>query len=80
MSETYLTTAYEEKDAVKALGAKWEPDQRRWYVPAGRDLAAFAAWLPEEVKQTALIASTAAVPQPCSVSVLACVERHPPRQ
>ena len=61
MGETFLTTAFKDKEKVKALGAKWDPDQRKWYVPSGLDLAPFTTWLPAEVKQTALVASTSGV-------------------
>jgi exodeoxyribonuclease VII large subunit len=44
--QTYLTTTYKDKDAAKALGARWDGEQRQWYVPEGRDLAPFADWLP----------------------------------
>ena len=46
MSETYLTTAFKDRAEVKALGARWDPERRQWYVPSGRDLAPFEAWLP----------------------------------
>lgn len=46
MSATYLQVPFRDKDSAKALGARWDPAQRQWYVPAGRELAAFAAWLP----------------------------------
>lgn len=46
MSATYLTVPFREKDAAKALGARWDGAARRWYVPAGQSLAPFAAWLP----------------------------------
>jgi len=29
----YLNVPYEEKDAAKKLGARWDPEQRKWYVP-----------------------------------------------
>ncbi len=60
MSETYLQTAYKDRERVKGLGARWDPARRQWYVPEGRDLAPFATWLPAE-QQTALspLASTA---------------------
>lgn len=45
MASTYLTVDYKEKDAAKALGARWDAAQRRWFVPEGRDLAPFAAWI-----------------------------------
>ncbi|NDY93029.1 exodeoxyribonuclease VII large subunit [Ideonella livida] len=46
MSATYLHAPYKDRERVKALGARWDPVRRQWYVPAGRDLAAFSAWLP----------------------------------
>jgi len=46
VTPTYLTTHFKDKDAVKALGARWDGEQKQWYVPKGRDLAPFAAWLP----------------------------------
>jgi exodeoxyribonuclease VII large subunit len=49
MAHAYLTVDYKEKDAAKALGAKWDSSQRQWYVPEGRELAPFAHWLPDGV-------------------------------
>ncbi len=46
MPQIYLTTTYKDKDAAKALGARWDGEQKLWYVPEGRDLAPFVAWLP----------------------------------
>lgn len=47
MNGSYLVTAYADKDQVKALGARWDPARRQWYVPAGRDITPFTSWLPE---------------------------------
>lgn len=58
MSNTYLTTSFKDKDAVKALGARWDPDARKWYVPAGRDLAPFATWLPAQLQPATPVART----------------------
>ncbi len=41
----YLTASYQEKDAVKALGAQFDMARRAWYVERGTDLAPFAPWL-----------------------------------
>ncbi len=30
-----LNVPYEQKDEAKALGARWDVTQRRWYVPKG---------------------------------------------
>ncbi|WP_043459133.1 exodeoxyribonuclease VII large subunit [Azohydromonas australica] len=57
---TYLDTAFKDKDRVKALGARWDPDARRWYVPVGLDLAPFEAWLPAQLHQQAAPAAPAA--------------------
>ena len=43
---TYLAVPYDEKDDAKALGAKWDRQAKAWYVPAGMEVDAFAAWLP----------------------------------
>lgn len=43
---TYLTAGFRDKEKVKALGARWDPEQKSWYAPAGADLALFRPWLP----------------------------------
>lgn len=48
VANTYLRVSFKDKDAAKALGAKWDGEQRQWYVPEGRDLMPFAVWLPAE--------------------------------
>ena len=40
----FLTVPYAEKDEAKALGARWNPTKRRWYVPDGVATAPFARW------------------------------------
>jgi len=47
MTETYLNSAYKDREQVKALGARWDAARKQWYVTSGRDLAPFAAWLPD---------------------------------
>lgn len=47
MSPTYLVSSFADKDRVKALGARWDPGRRQWYVPEWRDLAPFSPWLPD---------------------------------
>lgn len=44
-SKTFISVGFKEKDQAKALGARWDADQRSWYVPAGVDLAPFSKWL-----------------------------------
>ena len=46
MIPTILDVPYREKDQAKALGARWNPELRTWYVPAGVSVEQFARWLP----------------------------------
>ncbi len=39
-----LNVPFSEKGTVKALGAKWDPDQKVWYVPDGLDPKPFTPW------------------------------------
>ena len=43
-----LNVPYADKDQAKALGARWEPSRRCWYVPDGLDLQPFRRWIPEQ--------------------------------
>lgn len=42
--KTLINVPFKEKDAAKALGAKWDRQEQSWYVPAGVDAAPFAKW------------------------------------
>jgi hypothetical protein len=42
-----LKVPYAEKDEAKALGARWNPTRKCWYVPDGKDNAPFARWIAE---------------------------------
>ena len=42
---TNLSVPYAEKDDAKALGARWDPARKCWYIQDARDLAPFARWL-----------------------------------
>ncbi|OQW74037.1 MAG: hypothetical protein BVN35_11095 [Proteobacteria bacterium ST_bin11] len=46
-AKTYLNVPYAEKDAAKALGARWDAAIKKWYVPANKDIALFAQWQTE---------------------------------
>ena len=45
MPRTYLKVPFQQKDAAKALGAKWDATVSSWYVPEGVDTSAFSTWL-----------------------------------
>jgi len=42
-----LKVPYAEKDEAKALGARWNPTRKCWYVPEGKDAEPFARWVAE---------------------------------
>ena len=42
---TYLKVPFAEKDEAKALGARWDPARKSWYVQDAKDLASFERWL-----------------------------------
>ena len=44
---TNLKVSFAEKDKVKALGARWDPALKVWYLENVPDLTRFAAWIPE---------------------------------
>lgn len=39
-----LRVPFPEKDEAKALGARWDPDRRTWFVPPGADPNRFKRW------------------------------------
>jgi exodeoxyribonuclease VII large subunit len=45
MAQTYLNVPFKDKDSAKSLGARWDSAARQWFVPEGRELAPFSAWL-----------------------------------
>jgi hypothetical protein len=42
---TFLNVPYAEKDEARALGARWNPGRKKWYVPSGVPLEPFEKWL-----------------------------------
>ncbi len=44
-SNTPLKVPFNEKDQAKALGARWNPDGKHWYIPQGVETAPFEKWL-----------------------------------
>ncbi|GAA5161561.1 DUF5710 domain-containing protein [Viridibacterium curvum] len=41
-----LKVPFAEKDAAKALGARWDAANKLWYVADKADMSAFAKWQP----------------------------------
>lgn len=54
-----LKVAFKDKEKAKALGARWNAELKQWYVPAGRDLVPFAAWLETPPPAPELVGETA---------------------
>jgi hypothetical protein len=46
-SKTYLNVPFAQKDSAKALGARWDAANKKWYVPADKDITLFAQWQPQ---------------------------------
>jgi antirestriction protein ArdC/phage/plasmid primase-like uncharacterized protein len=67
---TYLNVPYKEKDAAKALGARWDRKEQSWYVPPGANVASFAKWAREAAQ-----GRTAETPQSQGVGRKATQER-----
>lgn len=42
-----LKTPFAEKDAVKALGARWDATRKIWYITDVADLTPFLRWIPD---------------------------------
>ncbi len=42
-----LVTPFAEKDAVKALGARWDATKKCWYIVDVADLTPFLRWMPD---------------------------------
>ncbi|MBS7780617.1 hypothetical protein KHY18_21730 [Acidovorax sp. CCYZU-2555] len=49
-AQLLLNVPFAAKDQAKGLGARWDPQQRSWYVPLGVDIQPFQAWWPADLK------------------------------
>ena len=56
-----LVTPFAEKDAVKALGARWDAAKKLWYIEDVSDLGPFLRWIPNS---DAAIESATSASQP----------------
>lgn len=62
MKDTELKAGFKDRLQVKALGARWNPELKIWYVPCGMDLAPFAQWLPASPVSGSLTSASTNVP------------------
>ena len=44
----YINVPFKEKNQAKELGAKWDSDNQRWYIPPGVNKEAFTQWMEPE--------------------------------
>jgi len=44
-SKIYINCPYSEKDECKQLGARWDNESRKWYIPVGIDTEPFQKWM-----------------------------------
>ena len=59
-----LATPFAEKDAAKALGARWDSAKKIWYITDVADLTPFARWIPDLKAATAGAAPSTATAGP----------------
>lgn len=59
---TFLNVPYAEKDEARALGARWNPGRKRWYVPTGTALDPFQKWLKEDAAPSGRVDAASAKP------------------
>lgn len=47
--KTWLNVPYREKETAKALGARWDKQEKRWYAPAGTDLTPLQRFMTSQI-------------------------------
>jgi hypothetical protein len=50
-----LEVPFHEKDQVKSLGAKWNPQIKKWFILEGADITPFLKWIPGLNKHSLII-------------------------
>lgn len=48
----YINCSYQDKDEAKLLGARWDSDERKWYIPFGLDRSKFSKWIKKSETKT----------------------------
>ena len=43
-SKTYLNVPFTQKDEAKAIGARWDAVEKKWFVPSDKDSTLFVRW------------------------------------
>lgn len=77
-----LDIPYQDSDQVKALGARWDPESRTWWVSRRSDLRPFAKWLPINPSPDDPMLEIVGLRQPCwrcnkpTTAVVACKDNE----
>ena len=61
-----LVTPFAEKDAAKALGARWDSAKKQWYIVDVSDLTPFLRWIPDMDAAMAQAVENTALPSKSS--------------
>lgn len=61
-----LVTPFAEKNAAKALGARWDSAKKQWYIVDVADLTPFLRWIPDVDAATADALENTALPNQSS--------------
>lgn len=46
--QVILEVPFKDKDEAKRLGAWWDPDIKKWFVPKGVPVMQFKRWIPSD--------------------------------
>lgn len=71
----YISVPYAEKEAAKALGAKWDRKEQSWYIPPGLNPEPFAKWTQAAPQIAPAAISEPSQGQPTGVSAQNASER-----
>lgn len=58
-----LVTPFAEKDAAKALGARWDSAKKTWYITDAADITPFQRWIPNREAATGTAGTTRPAPR-----------------
>ena len=47
---TYIDVPYKDKDIVKLLGARYDGEKKKWYIPLGVDAKYFSKWMVDKTE------------------------------
>lgn len=72
----FLTVPFAEKDQAKALGARWNAAQKKWYVPDGANSALFEKWQPQAMAGSAPAHSVTKGPSMMEVGLTITGEKY----